>query len=180
MYSIPYHRSGSHITHNFAGVPHKHMSNKQSNHISYSYNYLGTRRGPRFCIAANMSGSPSRPTAVDLLALNDAQLREIMEQSRQPDGSYALLVTNDFGPWSQEERDGLDQRLKCVVLLPCHSFIYTFRFRAIQANSRPLTVDKLDALLQQVSNRDDGDDASCPSRRRRSESRVTGPLPDAR
>ncbi|KHO10778.1 hypothetical protein MAA_11624 [Metarhizium robertsii ARSEF 23] len=54
-----------------------------------------------------MSGSPSRPTAVDLLALNDAQLREIMEQSRQPDGSYALLVANDFGPRSQEERDGL-------------------------------------------------------------------------
>ncbi|KAG8409297.1 hypothetical protein J3459_017604 [Metarhizium acridum] len=111
-----------------------------------------------------MSGSPSQPAPVDLLALNDAQLREILEKSRQPDGSYELLVTNDCGLWSQEERDGLAQRLK-----------------TIQANSRPLDVDKLEALLQQVSNRDD--DASSPTRRRRSESsesRETGLIPDER
>ncbi|EFY85387.1 hypothetical protein MAC_08582 [Metarhizium acridum CQMa 102] len=93
--------------------------------------------------------------------MSDEQLCEYMKKHRQRDGSIELPV-DDWTVLSKEERDRLAERLRLIQ-------------REIAdnpaANSRPLDLDKLDALLRDVAS---GQDSPSHDRPRSSE-RVTEP-----
>ncbi|KAK2595004.1 hypothetical protein QQS21_007258 [Conoideocrella luteorostrata] len=105
--------------------------------------------------------SCSRPTNVkDLSALSDAQLSDFMIKNRQPNGAFELPV-DGWERLPKRERGHLAERLRSIQ-------------RAVAdnspANSRPLDLDKLDALLRDVSSREDflpqDRSCSCDSERR--------------
>ncbi|KID72367.1 uncharacterized protein G6M90_00g089080 [Metarhizium brunneum] len=93
-------------------------------------------------------------TGKDLLAMSDAQLCEFMKRNRQPDGSFDLSV--DCTVLSKDERDCLARRLRLIQ-------------REVTdkpaANSRPLDLDKLDALLRDVASREDSQSRDRPRAR---------------
>ncbi|QPH09514.1 hypothetical protein C2857_000320 [Epichloe festucae Fl1] len=99
----------------------------------------------------------SRLTTVnDLFALSDAQLGDFMKKHRRSDGAFVIRVDDDWDKLSKEDRNRLAERLQ-----------------AVSSNASPLDLDKLNALLLGVSNRED-----CPSqtqpraRERETESRA--------
>ncbi|KID77658.1 hypothetical protein MAJ_11488, partial [Metarhizium majus ARSEF 297] len=79
-------------------------------------------------------------TVDDLFTLSDGQLGEFMEEHRRPNGSFELPV-DGWNKLSQRERDHLAERLRSMK-------------RAVAKNSRPLDLDKLNALLRDVSSKD--------------------------
>ncbi|KAH0596989.1 hypothetical protein MHUMG1_05297 [Metarhizium humberi] len=93
-------------------------------------------------------------TGKDLLAMSDAQLCEFMKKNRQRDGSFDFYV--DWTVLSKEERDCLAGRLRLIQ-------------REVTdkpaANSRPLDLDKLDALLRDVASREDSQSRDRPRAR---------------
>ncbi|KAF5128416.1 hypothetical protein E5D57_009355 [Metarhizium anisopliae] len=105
--------------------------------------------------------SPRLTAVDDLSALSDAQLGEFMEEHRRHDGSVELPI-DGWDRLSKGERDRLAERLQSIQRASTNN---------PTANSHPLDLDKLDALLRDVSAGDDSlSQDRLPARERQTES----------